>query len=83
MPLPLLTNTQLLITSIDVIHSWTVPAIGVKVDAIPGRLNRVQFIPSVMGIYYGQCREICGVNHRFIPITINVIPMGVFSTYNN
>jgi len=82
MPLPMLANVQLLITSIDVIHSWTVSAMGVKVDAIPGRLNRIQFIPTTVGVYYGQCREICGVNHSFIPITINIMPIKIFGALN-
>jgi len=77
--LPILINIQLLVTSVDVIHRWTVPRIGVKVDAIPGRLNRVQFVPSVNGIYYGQCREICGINHSFIPISMHVMNIDIFN----
>jgi len=78
LPLPLFANIQLLITSSDVIHSWTTPRIGVKVDAVPGRLNSVQFTPSVVGIYFGQCSEICGANHRFIPIRLHVLPVKIF-----
>jgi len=78
MVIPLYANIQLLITSVDVIHSWTVPRIGVKVDAVPGRLNRIQFAPVITGIYYGQCSEICGVNHSFMPISIQVLPIKLF-----
>lgn len=62
-----------LITSEDVIHSWTVPSLGVKVDAIPGRLNQITFHAIYPGIFYGQCSEICGINHSFIPIVIEAI----------
>jgi len=79
MAIPLYANVQLLVTSVDVIHSWTVPRIGVKVDAVPGRLNRIQFSPCIVGVYYGQCSEICGVNHSFIPIAIHVMPISIFS----
>jgi cytochrome c oxidase subunit 2 len=77
--LPILINVQLLVTSVDVIHSWTVPRMGVKADAVPGRLNRVQFIPRANGIYYGQCREICGINHSFMPIAVHVIDTQLFN----
>lgn len=59
-----------LVTSEDVIHSWAIPSLGLKVDAIPGRLNQLNFFLIRSGIFYGQCSEICGVNHRFIPIVI-------------
>nr|QBC73212.1 cytochrome c oxidase subunit II [Pseudococculinidae sp. MNHN-IM-2013-40847] len=62
-----------LITSEDVIHSWAVPSLGVKVDAIPGRLNQISFHTMYPGIFYGQCSEICGVNHSFMPIVIEAI----------
>jgi cytochrome c oxidase subunit 2 len=65
-------NSQIrnLITAADVLHSWTVPRLGVKVDAVPGRLNQVRFFLTRPGLYFGQCSEICGANHRFIPIAI-------------
>ena len=78
--LPLDTTVRILVTSEDVIHSWAVPAFGVKVDAIPGRLNQVFVTPRVQGIYYGQCSEICGVNHAFMPIKVRV--MNNSSFYN-
>lgn len=64
---------RLIVTGSDVIHSWTIPSIGVKIDAIPGRLNQTTFTVTIPGVYYGQCSEICGVNHRFIPIAIEAI----------
>jgi cytochrome c oxidase subunit 2 len=57
--LPTLTNIMFLVTSADVLHSWTVPSLGIKTDAIPGRLNYLSTITSFSGVYYGQCREIC------------------------
>lgn len=68
--LPNKTPIRLVVTSTDVIHSWTIPSLGVKADAIPGRLNQTFLIINRIGIFSGQCREICGANHRFIPITI-------------
>lgn len=64
--------TRILITSGDVLHSWTVPALGVKADACPGRLNEVIILPLRTGTFFGQCSEICGRNHRFIPIEVKV-----------
>ena len=74
-PLCLPTNTaiRLLITSTDVLHSWAVPSLGVKLDACPGRLNEVSLFIKRSGSYYGQCSEICGVNHAFMPITVKAI----------
>nr|QXF68454.1 cytochrome c oxidase subunit II [Asiadodis yunnanensis] len=68
--LPMNTLTRILITSEDVIHSWTIPSIGVKADATPGRLNQATFWFNRPGIFYGQCSEICGANHSFMPIVI-------------
>lgn len=62
-----------LITSRDVIHSWALPSLGLKMDAIPGRLNQFVFIVIMHSVIYGQCREICGVNHSFIPIVIEAV----------
>lgn len=76
--IPSRTNIRLILTAADVIHSWAVPALGVKIDAIPGRLNQTTFITLLPGIYYGQCSEICGVNHRFIPISVEVININSF-----
>ena len=70
---PINIEIRIIVSAADVIHSWTVPALGVKIDAIPGRLNQASFYIKTPGVYYGQCSEICGVNHRFIPISIEVI----------
>jgi len=70
--IPFNINTRFLITSIDVIHAWTVPSLGVKIDAIPGRINQITSLSSRPGLFYGQCSEICGANHRFMPITLEV-----------
>lgn len=76
--LPMNTQIRVLITAADVIHSWAVPALGVKVDAIPGRLNQISFIIARPGLFYGQCSEICGANHRFMPIVIERTRVGAF-----
>jgi len=71
-PLILPKNTPIciLITSDDVLHSWAVPSFGVKVDAIPGRLSQISLVLKNSGIFTGQCSELCGVNHGFMPIEI-------------
>lgn len=77
--LPRKTPIRLVVTSTDVIHSWTVPSLGIKADAIPGRLNQLFILINRIGILTGQCREICGANHSFIPITISSAPVENFS----
>lgn len=72
---PAFVNVEVLCTSGDVIHSWAVPRFGVKVDCIPGRLNRVGIEVLGRGVYYGQCSELCGVIHRFMPIVVEVLPV--------
>lgn len=74
------TNIQVLTSSSDVIHSWTVPSLGVKADAVPGRINNMTFSASRPGVFVGQCSEICGANHRFIPITLSVVPPRAYVT---
>nr|YP_086830.1 cytochrome c oxidase subunit II [Callinectes sapidus]AAR16545.1 cytochrome c oxidase subunit II [Callinectes sapidus]QCQ20619.1 cytochrome c oxidase subunit II [Callinectes sapidus]QCQ20632.1 cytochrome c oxidase subunit II [Callinectes sapidus]QCQ20645.1 cytochrome c oxidase subunit II [Callinectes sapidus]QCQ20658.1 cytochrome c oxidase subunit II [Callinectes sapidus] len=76
--LPMNTQIRVVITAADVIHSWTVPALGVKADAIPGRLNQVSFMISRPGLFYGQCSEICGANHSFMPIVIESVNTNSF-----
>lgn len=61
------------ITATDVIHAWTIPAFGVKVDAVPGKLNEVWFKATKEGLYYGQCSELCGIRHGFMPIMVDVV----------
>nr|WPW61515.1 cytochrome c oxidase subunit II [Potamalpheops sp. purple zebra] len=68
--LPMNTQIRVLVSAADVIHSWTVPALGVKVDAVPGRLNQTSFNMNRPGLFYGQCSEICGSNHSFMPIVV-------------
>nr|YP_010239410.1 cytochrome c oxidase subunit II [Bursa rhodostoma]QTF74742.1 cytochrome c oxidase subunit II [Bursa rhodostoma] len=76
--LPTQTDIRVLVTSADVIHSWTVPSLGVKADAIPGRLNQLSFYIKYPGVFYGQCSEICGANHSFMPIVLEAIPLENF-----
>jgi len=71
-------HIRMLISSADVLHAWTVPSLGVKADAMPGRLNQVKFIRQRPGIYFGQCSEICGANHRFMPIVIEIVNINYF-----
>nr|YP_010937927.1 cytochrome c oxidase subunit II [Odorrana nasuta]WKY31454.1 cytochrome c oxidase subunit II [Odorrana nasuta] len=75
---PIGTAMRMLITAEDVLHSWAVPALGVKSDAIPGRLSQASFLIAHPGIYYGQCSEICGANHSFMPIAIEALPVRKF-----
>jgi cytochrome c oxidase subunit 2 len=72
--LPTNTHLRLLITAVDVLHSWTIPSFGVKVDACPGRLNQANLFIKRFGIFFGQCSEICGVNHGFMPIVLLAVP---------
>nr|YP_009329911.1 cytochrome oxidase subunit II [Didymosphenia geminata]API83102.1 cytochrome oxidase subunit II [Didymosphenia geminata] len=72
--LPTNTHLRLLITAVDVLHSWTVPSFGVKVDACPGRLNQANLFIKRFGVFFGQCSEICGVNHGFMPIVVLAVP---------
>lgn len=71
--IPFNTQIRLLVSAADVIHSWTIPSIGIKVDAIPGRLNQLRMYCLRPRIIFGQCSEICGANHRFIPIVLEAI----------
>jgi len=66
-------NIRALITSRDVLHSWALPSLGLKIDAVPGRLNQFVFMVIINSVIHGQCREICGVNHSFIPIVIESV----------
>jgi len=71
--LPIKTHIRVLITSADVLHSWAIPSFGVKVDACPGRLNQTSIFIKREGVFYGQCSEICGVNHGFMPIVVEAV----------
>nr|AFG29124.1 cytochrome c oxidase subunit II [Tetanocera annae] len=81
--LPMNSHIRILVTASDVIHSWTVPALGVKVDGTPGRLNQTNFLINRPGLFYGQCSEICGANHSFMPIVIESVPSNSFIKWIN
>nr|YP_010044297.1 cytochrome c oxidase subunit II [Cerace xanthocosma]QPF22958.1 cytochrome c oxidase subunit II [Cerace xanthocosma] len=81
--LPMNNQIRIMITATDVIHSWTIPSLGVKVDANPGRLNQTNFFINRPGIFYGQCSEICGANHSFMPIMIESISIKNFINWIN
>nr|WEI30804.1 cytochrome c oxidase subunit II [Rhipicephalus turanicus] len=81
--IPINTNIKYLISSMDVIHSWTIPSLGIKMDAVPGRLNQSFSISSRPGLYYGQCSEICGANHSFMPISLEITSMKNFINFIN
>lgn len=72
---PVNTHVRLIITAADVIHSWAVPSLGIKCDAVPGRLNQVPLFVKREGVFFGQCSEICGVNHGFMPIVVEAVSL--------
>nr|YP_009712007.1 cytochrome c oxidase subunit II [Gastrophysa polygoni]QGA74017.1 cytochrome c oxidase subunit 2 [Gastrophysa polygoni] len=76
--IPFESNIRMLITAADVIHSWTIPSLGVKIDATPGRLNQISFSSNRTGLFFGQCSEICGANHSFMPIVMESISPNYF-----
>ena len=79
--LPVDTTIRLLLTANDVIHAWAVPAFGVKMDAVPGRLNETWFRIDREGTYYGQCSELCGANHGFMPIMVKAVSREAFAAW--
>nr|AND96008.1 cytochrome c oxidase subunit 2 [Onthophagus similis] len=81
--LPYNSQIRMLVTAADVIHSWTIPALSVKIDATPGRLNQISFLMNRAGLFFGQCSEICGANHSFMPIVIESISMKYFIKWMN
>lgn len=78
---PIDTNIRILVTAADVLHAWAVPAFGVKVDAVPGRTNETWMNVNKEGIYYGQCSELCGTGHGFMPITIKAVSKEAFKEW--
>jgi cytochrome c oxidase subunit 2 len=76
---PINKTVRVIVTADDVIHAWAVPAFGVKIDAVPGRLNETWFRAERLGIYYGQCSELCGTNHGFMPIRVDVVSAREFA----
>nr|YP_003735158.1 cytochrome c oxidase subunit II [Spilonota lechriaspis]ADI51560.1 cytochrome c oxidase subunit II [Spilonota lechriaspis] len=81
--IPMNNQIRIMVTATDVIHSWTIPSLGVKIDANPGRLNQTNFFINRPGIFYGQCSEICGANHSFMPIVIESISIKNFINWIN
>nr|UEP16595.1 cytochrome c oxidase subunit II [Pyrrhocoris tibialis] len=79
--LPMNTQTRVLITAADVLHSWAVPSLGIKIDATPGRLNQGTLFINQPGLFFGQCSEICGANHSFMPIVIEAVPVNTFMNW--
>nr|AJF41538.1 cytochrome c oxidase subunit II [Hirundo rustica gutturalis] len=80
---PTESTVRVIVTANDVLHSWAVPSLGVKTDAIPGRLNQTSFVASRPGVYYGQCSEICGANHSFMPIVVEATPLANFENWSS
>nr|QTT79705.1 cytochrome c oxidase subunit II [Platyscapa corneri] len=83
MVLPINSQIRFLISAVDVIHSFTIPSLGMKVDAVPGRINQISMLIQRYGVYYGQCSEICGVNHSFMPIGLEVVSWEDFINWVN
>nr|NP_443297.1 cytochrome c oxidase subunit II [Lampris guttatus]WNH24397.1 cytochrome c oxidase subunit II [Lampris guttatus]BAB70095.1 cytochrome c oxidase subunit II [Lampris guttatus] len=83
MVVPVESPIRMLVSAEDVLHAWAVPALGIKMDAVPGRLNQTAFIASHPGVFYGQCSEICGANHSFMPIVVEAVPLAHFETWSS
>nr|ALO71185.1 cytochrome c oxidase subunit 2 [Tasgius compressus] len=81
MAVPYDSQIRMLVTAMDVLHSWTIPALSVKIDATPGRLNQVSFTLNRTGMFFGQCSEICGANHSFMPIVMESISINYFTKW--
>lgn len=80
---PVNTTVRVQVTGADVIHAFAVPSFGIIIDAVPGRLNETWFNARKEGVYYGQCRELCGKDHAFMPIAVRVVPQAQFDTWMN
>lgn len=78
---PANTHLRMIITSADVLHSWAVPSLGVKCDAVPGRLNQASILIKREGVYYGQCSELCGTNHGFMPIVVEAVSLNDYVSW--
>nr|NP_042254.1 cytochrome oxidase, subunit II [Prototheca wickerhamii]AAD12642.1 cytochrome oxidase, subunit II [Prototheca wickerhamii] len=72
---PVDTHIRVIITAADVLHSWAIPSLGVKCDAVPGRLNQIPMFIKREGVFYGQCSELCGTNHAFMPIVVEAVSL--------
>jgi len=75
MVVPVNTHIRIIVSAADVLHSWAIPALGIKCDAVPGRLNQASLFIKREGVYYGQCSEICGINHGFMPIVVEAVKL--------
>ena len=80
---PVDTHIRLIVTGADVIHSWAVPSLGIKIDAVPGRLNQTSILAERTGVFYGQCSEICGVWHGFMPIAVEAVSVQDYLAWIN
>nr|YP_008081167.1 cytochrome c oxidase subunit II [Sogatella furcifera]AGH29088.1 cytochrome c oxidase subunit II [Sogatella furcifera]AGH29101.1 cytochrome c oxidase subunit II [Sogatella furcifera]QVO59329.1 cytochrome c oxidase subunit II [Sogatella furcifera]UXN45375.1 cytochrome c oxidase subunit II [Sogatella furcifera]UXN45388.1 cytochrome c oxidase subunit II [Sogatella furcifera] len=80
---PFLTQIRMIFSSSDVLHSWTIPCLGIKMDAVPGRLNQSSMMIKKPGLFMGQCSEICGTNHSFMPIMLESIKLLKFIKWIN
>nr|YP_009990506.1 cytochrome c oxidase subunit II [Echiichthys vipera]QNM99743.1 cytochrome c oxidase subunit II [Echiichthys vipera] len=83
MVIPTESPIRILVSAEDVLHSWAVPALGIKMDAVPGRLNQTALIASRPGVFFGQCSEICGANHSFMPIVVEAVPLMHFENWSS
>ncbi|HEX3916733.1 MAG TPA: cytochrome c oxidase subunit II, partial [Caulobacteraceae bacterium] len=81
MVVPVNKVVRVLVTGADVIHAWANPAFGTKIDAIPGRVNQTWFKAEKIGVYYGQCSELCGINHAFMPSEVDVVSQADFDKW--
>nr|AML25598.1 cytochrome c oxidase subunit II [Staphylinidae sp. BMNH 1274640] len=81
--IPYKSQIRMLVSAADVLHSWTIPSLSVKIDATPGRLNQINFFINRTGIFFGQCSEICGANHSFMPIVLESISPMYFIKWIN
>lgn len=71
--LPVVKDLRILLTSDDVLHAWGINSLGIKVDAVPGRVNQLRFLINKPGVFYGNCMELCGAQHRFMPVTLESV----------
>ncbi len=78
---PVNATVRVIVTATDVIHNWAMPSFGLKMDAVPGRLNETWFRAEQTGIFYGQCSELCGIRHAFMPITVRVVSESEFASW--
>lgn len=79
--MPVGKTVRLLVTAADVIHAFAMPAFGVKIDAVPGRLNETWFKADREGLYYGQCSELCGKDHAYMPIAVRVVAQDKYDAW--